>query len=1180
MKSNTQRRRRLLAEVQKISSISILAFMGSQFAYAQQQPPAVVPDTTEEIVITGVRASMKAALDVKKNAAQIVDAISAEDVGKLPDLNVAEAMQRVTGVQINRGEDGAGGGFQIRGSSQNRVEVNGVSLAGNSSDGNRSNAFNSTSSALFSGIEIFKSPTADMVEGAIGGTVRLKTFKPLDFKERKIVLNLRGQQNDNDEDLSKSGSLLLGDNWETSAGMFGALVNLSYEDKSTLTHQWETNYRARNKDGGQAQAVLDSAGALIVPPQALSAQNKNIILPEYVSKGTIIRADGTVQTDHIWPDNTFAKTPTSLAAPVGATVFMPQEIWFLNKQFAQEKYGVDTSFQWAPTDELTLDAGVLYSHSDQVRPETRLILPNSNYYANGWLMQEYARSPYGDELDKFGKPIASDTSIKTYVLKQATTYRDGVRFVNNLDIQEEDQLSYSFGGKLVGDMVAMELRAAHTESDIIVKGLRMPNSIATKPSGQEAYAGRQYAALGADSPTSLTPNLPFANAQQPNSFFDFTDKSYDLPVSGLYNYDFAKKVSGDINLLDPMARKWVNFNGENTDTHQAEDSIAFDVDINVNKFGITTFETGIRATNAKYERKKEELRRFDLSLEKAGLLAVPVVNNTPALPNTNFTTDTAFGDRSNNGIYTDGYTTFYEMEKIEPGFIKKGLTTIDNFFGDLKVNPYFPQSWVAPANTDQVNKEWFRRLALTSGTFWYSPSQFYDIDEATQAIYVKANFEYDIGVPVTGNIGVRYVHTRDSIHGNEYRKANDLIFNQLTGQRLQLGQTIYKEGLLPDVTEAQNKAPAPNPGTLAYEQPRSSTTEVRVNVATPVFREKVYNDVLPSLNVSFQLTDNMFVRVAASKVMSRPNPSDLRANTSTEDIPELAGGNFLGNPNLDPYRANTFDLSYEWYINKTAAISIAFFKKDIKEFIKQDRRSNVEVNTACETKADPAANKFEVPGKACFNKDNQLPADPTQPDDLTNDIYLYKVNTFTQPINGGEGSVNGYEISLRGGLDSWFDNWVSGFGMETNYTYTDSSQKTGFNDLTGENLPIKDQSEDSVNLILFYEKYGFSIRAAYNYRSASWKGEGEQSIPTPYYAAAPVQGAPLEYYTSRLATFEKAQGILDLSINYDITSQYSVFAQAQNLNDSHYEQYSGMEDIPRMYRDVGVTYSLGFRGKF
>jgi iron complex outermembrane receptor protein len=165
-------------------------------ALAQAAPAPAVPnaDTVEEIVVTGIRASLRSAMDVKRNSLQVVDSISAEDIGDFPDKNLSEALQRVTGVQISR-QDGEGRGVSIRGAdpSLNRVEINGssaLSLTVGGSD--RAVDFRDIPVEFVSRLDVVKSPTADMAEGGIGGTVRVITRRPFDSKVPYVAGSVQG----------------------------------------------------------------------------------------------------------------------------------------------------------------------------------------------------------------------------------------------------------------------------------------------------------------------------------------------------------------------------------------------------------------------------------------------------------------------------------------------------------------------------------------------------------------------------------------------------------------------------------------------------------------------------------------------------------------------------------------------------------------------------------------------------------------------------------------------------------------------------------------------------------------------------------------------------------------------------------------------------------------------------
>lgn len=167
-------------------------------ALAQATPTAPADpaptDQVEEVVVTGIRASLRSAQDVKRTSLQVVDSISAQDIGTFPDKNLSESLQRVTGVQISR-QDGEGRGVSIRGAdpSLNRVEINGSSALSLTVGGtDRAVDFRDIPVEFVSRLEVVKSPTADMTEGGIGGTVRVITRRPFDSGKPFIAGSAQG----------------------------------------------------------------------------------------------------------------------------------------------------------------------------------------------------------------------------------------------------------------------------------------------------------------------------------------------------------------------------------------------------------------------------------------------------------------------------------------------------------------------------------------------------------------------------------------------------------------------------------------------------------------------------------------------------------------------------------------------------------------------------------------------------------------------------------------------------------------------------------------------------------------------------------------------------------------------------------------------------------------------------
>ena len=149
----------------------------------------------ETIIVTGFRQSLEDALNLKRNASGVSDSISAEDIGKSTDQNIAEALQRVTGVAIGR-EDGEGTEVSIRGAgaNYNNVTLNGVPVSSNGE--NQAVDFSQFSSDILQSITINKTASAEQNEGSLGGNIVLKTFRPLSLKKDRLVLDAQARYNE------------------------------------------------------------------------------------------------------------------------------------------------------------------------------------------------------------------------------------------------------------------------------------------------------------------------------------------------------------------------------------------------------------------------------------------------------------------------------------------------------------------------------------------------------------------------------------------------------------------------------------------------------------------------------------------------------------------------------------------------------------------------------------------------------------------------------------------------------------------------------------------------------------------------------------------------------------------------------------------------------------------------
>ncbi len=218
---------------------SVIAFSGSNIAFAQE---------VEEVVVTGIKASLQQAMDIKRDSAGVVDAISAEDMGKFPDTNLAESLQRITGVSIDR-SNGEGSKITVRGFGPdfNMVTLNGRTLPTGSAYGGSSGADASTrggnsrafdfanlASEAVAGVEVYKTGKADVAAGGIGAAVNIKTSRPLDSQGFKATIGgkaVADTTNRTGDDITPELSGLV--SWSDDSQTFGVSLSASYQERDS-----------------------------------------------------------------------------------------------------------------------------------------------------------------------------------------------------------------------------------------------------------------------------------------------------------------------------------------------------------------------------------------------------------------------------------------------------------------------------------------------------------------------------------------------------------------------------------------------------------------------------------------------------------------------------------------------------------------------------------------------------------------------------------------------------------------------------------------------------------------------------------------------------------------------------------------------------------------------------------
>jgi len=311
--------------IQKKTPVTLLALsIGlalSGTALAQDTPPPAATDL-DTVVVTGYRASVEKALDIKRSESGVVDAIVAEDIGKFPDLNLAESLQRVPGVVITR-EAGEGRNISVRGLGPDftRVRINGMEAlttvgAGDQSGGtNRGRGFdfNVFASDLFSQLIVRKTASADVEEGSLGATVDLRTARPFDYDGFTFATSGQASYNAMAQKADPRVAALISNTWAD--GTFGALLSVAYSERQALEEGSNTGRWANGPSNGNFNAA------------------------------------------------------SPFAAARSADVYHPRFPRYVQMEHEQKRLGVTGTLQWKPTDATEISLDTLYSKIDAKRDE-------------------------------------------------------------------------------------------------------------------------------------------------------------------------------------------------------------------------------------------------------------------------------------------------------------------------------------------------------------------------------------------------------------------------------------------------------------------------------------------------------------------------------------------------------------------------------------------------------------------------------------------------------------------------------------------------------------------------------------------------------------------------------------------------------------------------------------------
>ena len=348
-----------------LASVSILALLVAGPAYAQTQPSdtttpqdqaadgTTAADDTgdpqqQDIVVTGVRASIVGALNRRRDSTQIVDAVVAEDVGKLPDNNVVEALQRITGVQVTDRASGEAAGIQIRGLPDALTTLNGRNIF---TAAGQSFSLQDVSANLIKRVDVFKTRSADQIETGLAGQVDVVTRRPFDFDGFALSALARGIYDQEADKVNPNAALLVSNRWETGIGDIGILVNGSYT---------RSKYRTMSTTAGALvpfATETPAAGTGLTPLQRIFPAGRDPVTGDYVVAPGLGEWD--VGLDRGLPTDAGS---TMVVNGVTTPYYLSRDAVFSSDLYGKrERPSVNIALQWAPNSSSVYTAEAFYA---------------------------------------------------------------------------------------------------------------------------------------------------------------------------------------------------------------------------------------------------------------------------------------------------------------------------------------------------------------------------------------------------------------------------------------------------------------------------------------------------------------------------------------------------------------------------------------------------------------------------------------------------------------------------------------------------------------------------------------------------------------------------------------------------------------------------------------------------
>lgn len=1180
------------------SAFAIL--MSGQFATAQDSSQ---DEPVDEVIATGIRASVAQSLDDKRTAQQIVDTINSEDIGKSTDQNIAEALNRVSGVSITV-VDGEGSQISIRGASpeQTIVTLNGAALG--TTGFSQAVDLSQYSADILSKVEVIKTPSADDEEGSLGGLVNLITRKPLELNKNVRSFTAQGR-------------------WNTQSG--GSVTNrpLSVED-----------YKL---SGTVSQKFFDDKFGIIISgvDETNSIRRDSVDYREWDGFRSFNAQD---QNGNVYDSQSYTDPAIWGIAP--------RQIAYGVLEGQRDRQALDFAAQWQPTDTTSVTGNLSFARQEIDNKTDEVTLrfndqqrePNFGpatdvngdplIYPQSAVPIPTGAAPFQDPSD--WQIVDTDTRTWSRILRRfdsGDVNAGSNRFTNenltaSLDFEQElfGDLTVNFGGSyqkaedIPDQQVFVNLQSAR-ENPFYLRYNIAPGDL--EPHGFDCRTGVCQPLTGT-TPISLGSIIGQPSAAQIADLqANGTLGTIGQPI--LTRADDNVSVTG-FNPDDILAKSVGSVSQTIRAVEDTNEVLYFDADYDLDKFGITAFEFGGKYT------KREKLVDNQSGQVNNRNAAATVVNPLTGLPVlvSNSLDQTPILPFARN-VNPDG---FLNGIGLSGNNISDGFTSVD------------PVALFELIRSDEG-------VAIDINDAESRTASFENI-----ALYAKTNFEF-LDQRLTGDIGLRWVQTEVATTGsaginafNEAFGRNQRIYDLRNLRSLMdasqpacpaipfdpngevafgdaaryarvdgLGVDTQGTATFNDDTPLANSLPCHEPflldasglqanggfivdlrrynnifwtnndiftGGFTTTDPAGLQLAGGTNNTIRTFDTTgahKYDVFLPNINLNYALNDEMIVRLAASRTMTRPEIDLLRpgfnvSETGWGDPATRLNSINLFNTQLEPLTSRNFDASFEWYFDEDALLSVGFFNKKIKNLVEQEqqviylRDIKTEVQNGQEVSTEGLIlDESSISIDNCYAEilgEWQYGYNPTFVEGMLfsdDPNFLCAQFQATQARNAAGASINGVELQYSQNY-TFLPGFWSGLGLTANYTYQDSSFDADESSLVAgaalDRFQIDNTPEHSYNITAFWEQDGHQLRLAYG-------GSSDVLIQRNF---------------QRGALWQDGRETLDFSAAYKVNGNLTFTFDAQNILDQPIRTYFTSRNVllPENATDGGtalVAYNEG-----